>query len=153
MIFLVSSRSPLPLFRRPVYPSVLTIQLLASDLARKDDTFITRLPFIDHLRRLTIEVVSHIDQLSFTKSTHYDALCHVLWPLQHSTFLKRIILIVEHWNHAHLEADELEGIKTRETARLEKAFAPFLQAGTFSVQLVLLQCSSDWRQELVRCSV
>lgn len=117
------------------------------------DDFLARLPFCDHLRHLTIKVFSSVraQQPSFPESTHYDALCHLLQSLQRPTLLKRIIVTVESWARSPLEGDELEGIRVRENARLEKAFAPFLKSGTLSVQVVLLHWGESEREVLVRC--
>ncbi|KAF7428746.1 hypothetical protein PC9H_007978 [Pleurotus ostreatus] len=140
-------------FRWPIYPSSLTIQLMPFGITWPPDDFLALLPFFDCLRHLTIKVFSSVRALQppFPESTHYDALCHLLQSLQRPTLLKRIIITVENRAPTPLEGDELEGIRVRENARLEKAFAPFLKSGTLSVQVVLLHWGESGREVLVRC--
>ncbi|KAF9493563.1 hypothetical protein BDN71DRAFT_1450020 [Pleurotus eryngii] len=160
LIVQVPLGAPLPRFGQPIRPSSLTIQLDAID---GDITWIegctARLPFLDHLRQLAIKVVVDCDYhvLTFPESSLYEALCRLLQPLQQRPTLQaHIILYVFVESHIDLEADALDILRRRETARLEEAFAPSLKAGALSVQLVFRYWGDDdimRHQTLVLCSV
>ncbi|KAF4586612.1 hypothetical protein EYR40_010624 [Pleurotus pulmonarius] len=154
LVLQVSSRSGDLQFKRPVNPTSLKIEIR---LHNEDVAWVTErinhLPFLDHLRRLEINILSKTFNLILPASAHYEALCCLLQPLQRPTLLVHIIFSVDVGRFLDIGVDELEDIRVRETARLGEAFAPLIKAGGFSAQLVIRYRRSEESPVVMQYSV
>ncbi|KAF4581420.1 hypothetical protein EYR38_002746 [Pleurotus pulmonarius] len=154
--FLVTVKSGFPqLSWGPIHPSRLTFEFVQynGDMTRIGE-YVDRLPFLDHLRQLTIKSFSNGAQLSFPDASRYEALYRFLQSLRRPTLSKRIILIIQiHKQELDIADTELDSIRTRELARLEEVFSP-LRVDGLSIQLVVLLFGGNGLQRvLMRCSV
>ncbi|KDQ32139.1 hypothetical protein PLEOSDRAFT_1100655 [Pleurotus ostreatus PC15] len=136
-----TTAATLPQFTRPIYPSRLTVQREAYVVG---DTYvlqcINRLPFIDHLERLTIKMIyREHGLLSMSRSMHYNELSGVLQSLRHPALSIRLILnfTAAASDEKNFGADELDRITRGEIAKLKEAFAPLLRTGALSILVAI----------------
>ncbi|KAF4564459.1 hypothetical protein EYR36_002393 [Pleurotus pulmonarius] len=136
LILRATPTSRLPQFEQSIHPFRLTLQvdtLESSNLGiRWVSECIKHLPFLGHVQQLIVMIgISTGDFLP------YDSLCSLLRPLQmqYPALSKQIVLNITASEEA--EADVLDDIRVGETERMKKVFAPFLEAGSFSAQLVI----------------